>query len=57
MTMDNKTPLEMLCQWKSESPEAVFQRQPKALQWLEYTGHVSVPLCRGRPAFEPQGAL
>ena len=57
MTMDNKTPLEMLCQWKSESPEAVFMRQPKALQWLEYTGHVSVPLCPGRPAFEPQGAL
>ncbi|MBW2941295.1 AMP-binding protein [Zhongshania aquimaris] len=32
-----KTPLEMLYQWESTAAEQVFLRQPKALQWTEYT--------------------
>lgn len=56
MTMDNKTPLEMLYQWARKTPGKVFLGQPKALHWNAYTGHVSVPLCPGRPAFEPHGA-
>ena len=32
-----KTTLEMLYQWESTAAEQVFLRQPKDLQWTEYT--------------------
>jgi long-chain acyl-CoA synthetase len=32
-----KTPLEMFYKWEAETPNAVFLRQPKALEWTEYT--------------------
>jgi len=57
MTMDIKTPLEILCQWARETPDKVFLGQPKALKRTECTGHLSVPLCLGPLAFELQGAL
>jgi hypothetical protein len=56
MTMDIKTPLEMLYQWARKTPDKVFLGQPKALQWNEYTKHVSVALCPGPLVFELQGA-
>jgi hypothetical protein len=56
MTMDIKTPLEMLYQWARKTPDKVFLGQPKALQWNEYTKHVSVAHCPGPLAFELQGA-
>lgn len=31
------TPLEMLYRWEKETPDKVYLRQPKALQWTEYT--------------------
>ena len=37
MSEDIKTPLEMLYHWERETPQSVFLRQPKALQWTEYT--------------------
>ena len=37
MREDIKTPLEMLYHWERETPQSVFLRQPKALQWTEYT--------------------
>jgi long-chain acyl-CoA synthetase len=30
-----KTPLEMLYQWEKQTPDKIFLRQPKALQWTE----------------------
>ena len=56
MTMDIKTPLEILCQWERKKPHAVFLGKPKALKRTECTGHLSVPLCLGPLAFELQGA-
>ena len=32
-----KSPLEMLYKWEQETPDKVYLRQPKALQWTEYT--------------------
>jgi long-chain acyl-CoA synthetase len=32
-----KTPLEMFYQWERTAPTHIFLRQPKALQWTEYT--------------------
>ena len=32
-----KTPLEMFYHWESNTPHQVFLRQPKNLQWTEYT--------------------
>lgn len=57
MTTDNQTPLEMLCQWERETPDAVFLGKPKALKRTECTGHLSLPLCLGPLAFELQGAV
>ena len=37
MREDIKTPLEMLYHWERETPQPVFLRQPKALQWTENT--------------------
>jgi long-chain acyl-CoA synthetase len=35
--MTVKTPLEMFYHWERKTPNKVFLRQPKALQWSEYT--------------------
>jgi len=32
-----KSPLEMFYRWEQETPDQVYLRQPKALQWSEYT--------------------
>ena len=32
-----RTPLQVFYQWERETPHKVFLRQPKALQWTEYT--------------------
>ncbi len=32
-----KSPLEMFYQWEQETPDKVFLRQPKNLEWTEYT--------------------
>ena len=32
-----KTPLEMFYRWEQETPEQVYLRQPKNLEWREYT--------------------
>ena len=37
MSEDIKTPLEMLYHWERETPQSIFLRQPKALQWTECT--------------------
>lgn len=37
MAPSPKTPLEMFYQWEAKMPERVFLRQPKALQWTEYS--------------------
>jgi len=37
MSADNKLPIEMFYQWESETPDKVFLRQPKNLEWTEYT--------------------
>ena len=36
-TANPKMPLEMLYHWESTTPHKVFLRQPKNLQWTEYT--------------------
>jgi long-chain acyl-CoA synthetase len=33
----NITPLEMLYRWEQETPDKVYLRQPRQLQWSEYT--------------------
>lgn len=37
MTQEAKIPLEMLYQWERETPDKVFLRQARSLQWEEYT--------------------
>jgi long-chain acyl-CoA synthetase len=37
MTEAAKSPLEMFYRWEKETPDKVFLRQPKQLQWTEYT--------------------
>ena len=37
MAYAEKTPLEMFYHWEQTQPDKVFLRQPKALQWTEYT--------------------
>ena len=32
-----KSPLEMFYRWEQETPDQIYLRQPKALQWTEYT--------------------
>ena len=32
-----KSPLEMFYRWEKETPDQVYLRQPKNLQWTEYT--------------------
>jgi long-chain acyl-CoA synthetase len=38
-TMDTtvKSPIEMMYQWESQTPDQVFLRQPSNLEWTEYT--------------------
>ena len=37
MTAAVKSPLEMFYQWEQETPDKVYLRQPKNLEWREYT--------------------
>lgn len=37
MDITVKSPLEMMYQWESETPDKVFLRQPSNLEWTEYT--------------------
>lgn len=37
MTTDVKTPLQMFYRWEQETPDKVFLRQPKSLEWREYS--------------------
>ena len=37
MTTTVKTPLEMFYRWEQETPGKVFLRQPKSLEWREYS--------------------
>ena len=37
MSNNLKTPLEMLYKWEKETPNKVFLRQPRELEWTEYT--------------------
>ena len=37
MSSDVKTPLEMFYRWEQETPDKVYLRQPKNLEWSEYT--------------------
>jgi long-chain acyl-CoA synthetase len=37
MSIAVKSPLEMFYQWEGTTPDKVFLRQPKALQWTEFT--------------------
>ena len=37
MSESVKSPLQMFYQWEQETPDKVFLRQPKALQWRDYT--------------------
>lgn len=37
MSCAAKSPLEMFYRWEKETPDQVYLRQPKALQWREYT--------------------
>jgi len=32
-----KSPLEMFYRWEKETPDQVYLRQPKNLQWTQYT--------------------
>jgi len=35
--MLEKSPLEMFYRWEKETPDQVYLRQPKNLQWTQYT--------------------
>ena len=37
MSTELKTPLEMFYHWEQETPDKVYLRQPKNLEWSEYT--------------------
>lgn len=37
MTSEVKSPLEMFYHWEQETPDKVYLRQPKNLEWSEYT--------------------